>query len=380
MTSEVHSESNCVVVSITTRNQLYRTRVLMRGVAEFLPRARRVVYCADPLHGSFDPACEDFEPISVTELGLPRFRQFAFTLSATALCCALKPQIALHALRKFAPSTLIYFDNDIALYRTPTELLALASDHDLVLTPHLLEPLPDGATPDHGTIRNCGTFNAGVIGVCNTPASQGFLRWWATMVSDPRNLRMESGYDQCWLDLAPSFIEHFAVLRHPGYNVAAWNLPSRALTQDDCLRAGGVPLTLFHFSCFNEAEPKRLVLAHTSSYEPTPVVSRLAEDYARRLMTAGATVCKTWPYGFARKQNGELIIPAERNAVARLPSELVPIECDFFDPTWHEKYPALWNQVNALAANKAALPRRVLNSVRTLFGSSAAAENIPARQ
>jgi hypothetical protein len=65
--------SGIAVVSVTTRNYLYRTRVLFDAVANHLPDARRIVCCADRLDGLCDPAKEAFEIVEAANLGVPQF-------------------------------------------------------------------------------------------------------------------------------------------------------------------------------------------------------------------------------------------------------------------------------------------------------------------
>jgi len=60
-----------------------------------------------------------------------------------------------------------------------------------------------------------------------------FLRWWAQVVQTESIFDLSRGYfaDQSWFQHAPSFVSGFAELRHPGYNLAAWNIDQHRLAQ-----------------------------------------------------------------------------------------------------------------------------------------------------
>src|SRR6185369_14369168 len=176
--------ADLAVISITTVNYLHRARALMQSIAQYLPHARRMVCCADSPVGIVDPPAENFEVIDAANLALPRFRQLAFALNATGLCCALKPHLTLHAFATGARRVL-YLDNDIQLFRRPDEILAALEKSDLVLTPHLLAPLPAGAVPDEATVVAYGTFNAGIFATQSTADSISFLQWWGQRTLDP---------------------------------------------------------------------------------------------------------------------------------------------------------------------------------------------------
>src|SRR5690606_36316541 len=71
-----------------------------------------------------------------------------------------------------------YIDPDIYVYAPFTDLVVdAARDHDIVLTPHVLEPVPrDGLDVSEQTLQLAGMFNLGFLAV---GAGAGpFLEWW----------------------------------------------------------------------------------------------------------------------------------------------------------------------------------------------------------
>jgi hypothetical protein len=65
--------SDLAVVSVSTRNYLYRARVLFDAVAKHRPEVRGIVCCVDRLDGVCDPAKEAFEIVEAASRGIARF-------------------------------------------------------------------------------------------------------------------------------------------------------------------------------------------------------------------------------------------------------------------------------------------------------------------
>jgi hypothetical protein len=63
--------------------------------------------------------------------------------------------------------------------------------------------------------------------------------------------------DQRWMYLAPVFVPDPLILRHPGYDVAYWNLPHRDIRrrEDGTWLVNGQPLVFFHFSGIDPEDP-----------------------------------------------------------------------------------------------------------------------------
>ena len=308
----------------------------MHDVARLLPEAQRIVACVDSLSGFADPAKESFTVIDAADLGLPRFHQLAFALNATGLCCAIKPFLALHAFARVGARHVLYLDNDIRLLRHPEEMLALLKTNDLVLTPHLLAPLPTGAVPDERTILGYGTFNAGMFAVRATESAQVFLRWWGSRTAEPMHMKQATGYDQVWLNLASTIASQTAIVRDVGYNVASWNLASRPLTLDGAeFRAGEAPLTTFHFSGFDETRPHQLVAPDIQcNVAPSRAWEKLAHDFTASLIANGAAECRRWSYGFARFSDGRPITLLQRQYFAEKLWSETPADADPFNPAF----------------------------------------------
>ena len=218
------------------------------------------------------------------------WNRFLDLYTAPEVCFALKPRVIGHLLAQ-GFDQVHYVDSDIFFY-DETELLveALASS-DVALTPHYLHPpVEDGKSPNALTLLQAGVFNAGYVGVRNTPEGERFTSWWATLVARYGQLNPRAGMsgDQRWLDLVPALFPGARILRHPGANVAYWNLHERALRQENGrYMVGERPLLFFHFSGFDPERATQL-----SRYQDRfdigsdPILAQLTGDYATALLSA----------------------------------------------------------------------------------------------
>ena len=153
-------------------------------------------------------------------------RRQTFMYDVTELSTAVKPLLLRRLLAEGAPSVL-YFDPDIQVFDSVESLWQLATERGIVLTPHILSPIPDdGFEVSDLAVLRAGVFNLGFIGV--GAGTERFLEWWSGRlrrhcISDPANGMF---VDQRWLDYVAGLFPH-VIVRDPGCNVAYWNLHER---------------------------------------------------------------------------------------------------------------------------------------------------------
>jgi hypothetical protein len=190
------------------------------------------------------------------------------------------------------------FDNiiicgaDIELYSPLTEIQILLDEHnDIILTPHV--NVPNDRMPD---IHLTGMINSDFIVFRNTENSKKALRW---LISQPMHDNKHHGifFDQVWVSMLPFLFNKVHILRHPGYNVAWWNIEQRALrysssgsyfNKDKIEGKYTVvqdyteyPLRFFHFSGFIENSlPK---ISKYSSIIAVDDVLKICTEYKEKL-------------------------------------------------------------------------------------------------
>ena len=335
--------------TIVAPNYLPYARVLARSFLEHHPDGRfcTLVLDVDELTGADEP----FEVLGPYDIGVPRaeVHRMAAIYDVKELSTAVKPFLLAHLLDSSA-TEVVYFDPDIQVFAPVDDIARLAREHALVLTPHLLEPLPrDGLLPSERTILRCGIFNLGFVAVSRS--ARPFLDWWSERLARYCLVAVERGLfvDQRWVDLATGIFLHH-ILRDPACNVAYWNVSERDVRgTGERYEVDGRPLRFFHFSGFRPEAPNDLS-AHTNGLGRTrladvPAVARLCEEYAARLYENGYGD-EHRRYAFDTLPDGRLLDLALRRAYR---DELLaaerdgrPLPPDPFDPASAPDLESLW--------------------------------------
>ena len=329
----------------------------MDSVKEFLPEARRTVFFIDDWKGKFDPNKEDFECIAAWTTSMPRYRHFAFAYSPGEFCFALKPFCARYLFDRTDVDQLIYVDSDMLFLEHPAALLEALAQHAIVLTPHKLRA-SDGT--QHFNFVRSGAFNAGFFALSRSQQAEEFLGWWGRQMIEPNNLAQDWFFDQGWLDLVPSYFPDAKILRHPGYNVAFWNLSERRLarsvaredeeakrpkdqeTAEERIADGGwkvefggeeAELVLYHFSLFDHRHPDRMTgEVDYAGNGPSVDVDALVAEYVARLKKRGLEECHLWPYDHGHFFDGKAVSQEHRNFFKRRVFYELATEKDPFNP------------------------------------------------
>lgn len=255
-----------VVFTICSKNYLPQASILARSLRAAEPGIRFVIFLADEL---VDPALGEklgLEIVEARALAIPTFYDMALRYSILEFNTAIKPSCFLYAFDKLGVQRALYLDPDVWVLR-PLEHVhaALDAGASLVLTPHILRPLDSGFLPDNRRILQTGAFNLGFAAFARTQEARDFIGWWGSELVAGCRVDLAAGIfvDQKYFGLATSFLDHVKVLRHPGYNVAYWNLAQRPLTRTsggDWL-AAGEPLSFAHFSGLT-VEDEEVVSVH----------------------------------------------------------------------------------------------------------------------
>lgn len=278
--------------TIATQGFLAGALVLFDALRRWHPGARRVLlYVGGEAEVGRVPVLEGIEVTTPAELvGAETESLLRRRYSVAEFCFALKPSLLRHLLDQGAERA-VYLDSDIDVVGPLEEALAALEGADVVLTPHLDQPLPvDGKWPTDATMLRAGSCNAGFVALADSAQSRRVLEWWSERVMKWGFVAPWSGYqgDQKWLDLAPALFPGVAFLRDPGSNVAYWNLHSRRIeARDGRITANGLPVSFIHFSGFDPDNPGLLSKFQNRLREgDLPAVMARAADFARRIVAA----------------------------------------------------------------------------------------------
>jgi glycosyltransferase involved in cell wall biosynthesis len=311
--------------TICTANYIAFARVLMRGVARHHPDAARYVVLVDE-HPA-DLSAGDFEVILARDLPLPELESFCFRYDITELCTAIKPYAILELFRRNFDGC-IYLDPDVAVYGPLDEACeALSGAGQAALTPHRLTPGTAAGWPQDRDLLKVGAYNLGFLAVRRTPKVVEIIEWWAKQLERDCLIALESGLfvDQKWIDLWPSFCAGTAILRHPGYNVAYWNLGERKIERSGRGHlVNGAPLVFFHFSGVMPHRPEVLSRFH-DSFTATNIgdAALLLQSYIAELFDSGHAQLEKIPCRYSVFENG-VPIPALARSFFRLDEARFP--------------------------------------------------------
>ncbi len=307
------------IVTIVSNNYLHFARTLMQSVAQQHPQADRycVIVDRDLSHG--EALAAEFQALQLSQLSLPDGDDFLFQYNVLELNTAVKPWALAHLVRQ-GYKNVLYIDPDIVLYRPLDEVFdLLESDAELVLTPHLLSPMADTLTPSELDIRRAGTYNLGFCALRGGANMLAMLQWWQGKLQRHCVIAHDQGIfvDQSWMDLVPGLFSHVAVLRHPGYNVAYWNIAQRPVLvgEHGQVLVAGEPLAFFHYSGLNPLVPQpfsKYQNRFTLDNIGTPLAD-LIRDYCQRVVGNGIAHYCTITYGFGLFADGSPITDADRS-------------------------------------------------------------------
>lgn len=296
--------------TICARNFLPNARVLYDSVREHHPDAVFTVYLCDRDRG-YDPDEVGMTLVAMDQLGIPDIEGMIRRYNVTELCTAIKPYCFIREYDLARPEDsgdplssdqVIYCDPDLEFFSPLREVTeALASGAQMVLTPHILYPAEHAEFTDRQYLQ-LGIYNLGFLATRPTAAVRDAMLWWARrMIAEcvidlPRGLFV----DQKWADLFPSFLDDVKVLRHPGYNIAYWNLHERRIHGAvGELRVNNVPLRFVHYSGIIAGDEPRLS-RHSEMYTLTNSFGygRLVERYRDRLNNGSLAHLRKLPFCF----------------------------------------------------------------------------------
>jgi glycosyltransferase involved in cell wall biosynthesis len=242
------------VFTICSANYLPYARVLHRSLARNGAVGDFVCFLVDEINGRFSTCELPFDCVEARTIGCGNFFDMAARYSIMEMNTAIKPYCFKWLLENKKSNNIVYLDPDIYVLAEFVELYELLSaDADIVLTPHSTKPLRDGKDPDDLRLLRTGAYNLGFCAVRPSSSASAFLDWWHGHLIENCTIEIEKGVfvDQKYCDLVPSYFDNVRVLRHPGYNVAYWNLLHRKVSKDretGMWQVNALPLRFFHFS------------------------------------------------------------------------------------------------------------------------------------
>ena len=302
----------CAVIN---RTWVAHARALAQSVRAHEPNARLTVLVVDPIEGFIDPAAEPFEILRPRDLAIADFEAMSVRYDVTELCCALKPVVIGHVLDQ--GDTAVYLDSDARIYAPLDGLEDELQRSAFLLTPHLLEPLPDdGLQPNELAILLAGSSNLGFAAARESTEVRALLGWWSDRLREGSRLDPGRGMvlDQRWTDLMPGMFECVGRWRDPGVNFGYWRAATSRVERDGTqIFVDGAALRTFHFTGLDRRQPERLSAYDSRTMlEREPVLKELRDEFVEGVRANGHEQASEWPYGFGATANGSALTPEAR--------------------------------------------------------------------
>jgi glycosyltransferase involved in cell wall biosynthesis len=359
--------------SIIAKNYLAHARALTRSLRRHHPDVPVYVLVVDEAEGRLEGSAEEFVFVPLDALAPPAPRELCFRYELLELCTAVKP-LFLRWLFERGHGKVVFLDPDVWVYRPLQDLLGRLDDSDVVLTPHLTSRVDDGRYPDERLMLLVGAYNLGFLALARGRPVDGLLDWWWARCERECLFERERGLflDQKWMNLVPGMLDRVSVLRHPGYNVAHWNLGHRSITgPPSAPLVNGEPLYFLHCSSVDPLDPPRLSCPQTryDRLDREPLLSML-QDYSAELLAGGYQTCFGWPYTYATFDDGHPVDREMRRLFRQLPPGRFP------DP-FRSAGPGTFREW-AIAAAGPARPVPIRRELAARVQSSAPAKDAPA--
>lgn len=300
-----------VVCTICASNYLVKALCLVDSLKSTHPKAQ-IVICL--LERSCDYAFTTDGRVTIiiaSELKMRDFPRLMFRHSIMEASTAIKAHLMLWLMERYKDENeFVYLDPDVYLYSPLVEVPALLEKHAILLTPHHLhdEATTEGTRDNILRSLQCGIFNLGFIATARSDRTTEFLNWWASKLQDFCYAEPSRGLfvDQKWLDIAIGLFE-IGIVRHPGYNVANWNVSQRHVHRDPetaALLVNKEQLRFFHFSKIDSEKD----LFYFSKYlRPGNCVLELREEYLGNICKREVRESGTRSWSYDTYYSGEAI-------------------------------------------------------------------------
>lgn len=283
-----------IAFTICSNNYLSLARVLGKSLTRHNPDFHFIIGLVDKKSPAASAYYQDFDILPCADIGLEALDDMARKYSIAEFNTSVKPFYFLYLHKKYPEAEQILFvDPDMCVYDRLTELENLHQQYDILLTPHILHPMKiDGKEPSEIAYLSTGTYNLGFLSLKMSAHSIKFMEWWAERLRDFCYFDFGKGLfvDQKWVNLVPVFFESVFVVRHPGYNIAYWNIQERKLEEKNggIVVNGSFPLVIYHWSSVGIKQGK-LFYKQQNRYTDSdfPVVFRLFEQYAEAVKQEG---------------------------------------------------------------------------------------------
>ncbi|MEH7388269.1 hypothetical protein V7147_23150 [Bacillus sp. JJ1521] len=218
-------------------------------------------------------------------------------------CCSVKPLLLRELMIRFPEENhFVIIDSDIQVFSPFKEIEDLLTKHPIILTPHHLNYKAPPWLYNYALLY--GIFNAGLIAANSSETSRRFAEWWIERTHRHAQFDIKKGLfaEQRWLNFCPVLF-HAKPIKHPGYNVASWNLHERNVSRSS---QGEFMINGEHLRCFHYHNHQELLKrCKEGEFNNNSTLLELVNSYVTALKNLNEVTRNQWSYGYF--ENGEEI-------------------------------------------------------------------------
>ncbi len=237
-----------VFCTIINQHFLFKGLTLYFSLQKHCEHFRLYVLCMDEivyeLLGKMD--LPNLELIRLQEIEDERLLNIKSNRSSAEYCWTCKPNLCLYILKQKRSGSVSYLDGDIFFVSNPYPMYKEIGNYSIAIVEHRF--------PVAAYSEKVGRFNAGFAYFKNDEEGLQCLgEWQEDVIEWCFNRFEENRYsDQFYLNKWPARFNHLLSIKHPGVNVAPWNVKySKVEEKDGQLYVNNEPLIFYHFQSFH---------------------------------------------------------------------------------------------------------------------------------
>lgn len=285
-----------IAFTICSNNYLAQAKTLGDSIKKSNPGYHFFIGLTDTLSSEIDYQNEiGHSIIQVDKIGIPEFDNLWKKFSIIEFNTSVKPFFFLYFSSLYSDlKYLFYLDPDIFVYNDFSIIEQEFGELGTTLiTPHILTPIElDDKLPGENLFLNHGIYNLGFLGMRNPQPDNKLINWWKERTYNLGYDRLSYGLfvDQLWLNLAPIFFENINISKHPGLNMAPWNLHERRLIERDNNYWVNKEdqLIFFHFSSYNHTNANAITRQYTRyNFDTNKDLKKIYLNYHELLIVNG---------------------------------------------------------------------------------------------
>lgn len=197
----------------------------------------------------------------------------------------LSPFLPLYLLRTVPGiSQITYIDADCCYYSSPQPIYDEMGDASILIIEHRF-------LKEQQHLSCFGRFNVGLLVFCNTSEGLACLERWGAQCAEwcYDRLEDEKFADQKYLDEWPGLYKNLHILRHPGVNLAPWNISNVSLVRrrNQLIVNDKYLLVMYHFHALRFISHNVYLPTGDQQHLTVQHIKLLYSEYAQKVYSKG---------------------------------------------------------------------------------------------